>query len=110
MYGLGSVVADQEIMPDKYIVSKESNIEDKIIGKQSLKYYLNDEGDTIKENIPDDLVSKQKILDEDIIKLSEIGKNIEGIFNELQDIKWCIANQEIFIVSSKANCIISGVM
>lgn len=101
MYGLGSVVGDQDIMPDKYIVSKESNIEDKIIGKQSLKYCLNDEGNTIKVNIPDELVSKQKIFDEDIIKLAEIGKKIEGVFNRSQDIKWSIANQEIFIVSSK---------
>lgn len=101
-YGLRSTMLEQEIIPDKYLISKELIIEDKTIGKQTWKHCLNEDGNTIKENIPKELETRQKLSDEYIMKLAEIGKKIEELFKEPMNIEWCIDGQEIFVISSKS--------
>lgn len=99
IYGISN--AQQQIIPDKYLVSKELIIEDKTIGKQMLKYCLDEEGNFIKEEIKE-LGELQKLSDEQIIKLTEIGIKIEELFNEPMNIEWCFDEKYFYVISAKS--------
>ncbi|MEM3690630.1 MAG: putative PEP-binding protein, partial [Candidatus Micrarchaeia archaeon] len=52
-------------------------------------------------DIKPEFQEKQKITDEEIIKLAKYGKEIEEHYKWPQDIEWAIAGGEIFIVQSR---------
>lgn len=79
--GLGEALVQGLVTPDNFIVNKES-LEIKVKDLQ-------------KED-------KQSISDENIKKLVELGKKIEGHYGSPQDIEWAIDNQNrIWILQSR---------
>ncbi len=101
-YGLGEAVVGGQITPDTYRVSqKDLEIIDKKIGKQTWKYTRDEKGDTVKFDVDKKSQKKQKITDEQIVKLAEIGVGIEEHYGEPMDIEWAIEDDEIYIVQAR---------
>ena len=104
--GLGETIVSGDVTPDHYTVDKdELKITGKEIAKQEWKL-IKKEGITGKEdNIKVDLTpeeqAKQKISDDDILFLAEIGKRLEDHYQFPQDIEWAKENNEIFIVQTR---------
>ena len=104
--GLGETIVSGDVTPDHYTVSKDGmKILDKEIKRQEWKL-IKKEGITGKEdNIKVDLTpeeqAKQKISDDDIIFLAEIGKRLEDHYQFPQDIEWAEEKGEIFIVQTR---------
>jgi pyruvate,water dikinase len=101
-YGLGESVVGGEITPDTYKVAQDSyDIIGKKISKQTWMYTKNADGDTFKEDIIPELQDRQKITDEQIKAVAEVGVQIERHYNAPMDIEWCIENNEIYIVQAR---------
>ena len=82
-YGLGEAIVGGKVTPDTYVVDKFHNkIINKKISKQTWKFVRGKIGDTVKEDIPERLVSAQKMTDEQIIALGEIGNDIEVHYDQ----------------------------
>ena len=99
VYGAKSSIDNREIIPDKFIVNKDLNIENRTIQKQKIKYKIDEEGNTVKENVPENLEGKQKTTDNNVIKLAEIGMKIKEILKTPVNIEWCMDRNEIYILS-----------
>jgi pyruvate,water dikinase len=101
-YGLGEAIVGGEITPDTYkIRQKNLEIMDKHIGKQTWKYTRDEKGDNIKLDVDKKLQKKQKIRDDQIVKIAEIGIGIEEHYEQPMDIEWAIENEEIYIVQAR---------
>lgn len=111
-YGLGEALVGGKVTPDTYVVDKfHDKILNKRIAKQTWKLVRGRDGECERVDVPEELRNAQKMTDEQILALAEIGRNIEAHYDHPMDIEWCIEDKVIYIVqarpvttlSSKAN-------
>jgi pyruvate, water dikinase len=101
-YGLGEAIVSGKVTPDTYVVEKFHNkIINKRIAKQTWKFVRGKVGDTIKEDIAPEMVGAQKLNDDQIFAVADIGKNIEIHYDRPMDIEWCIEDGQIFVVQAR---------
>jgi pyruvate, water dikinase len=106
--GLGEALVSGETSPDMYIVDKESlRILEKHIAVQDTQLARSASGagkglaDISWQPVPDAVRNSQKLTDEEIVKVAEIGKRIEKHYGFPQDIEWARENHDIFIVQTR---------
>lgn len=100
IFGLGEYIVQGKVTPDHYEVDKKSFlILKKEIKNQTLKL--------VKANIENKEVKlgkegkKQKLTDEEIIKVALLVSEIEKHYYFPQDIEWAIENNSVYIVQSR---------
>ncbi|MCX7955763.1 MAG: phosphoenolpyruvate synthase [Patescibacteria group bacterium] len=100
IFGLGEYIVQGKVTPDHYEVDKKSFlILKKEIKNQSVKL--------VKSNIDNKEVrlgklgKKEKLTDEEIIKIALIVSEIEKHYYFPQDIEWAIENNHVYIVQSR---------
>lgn len=101
IYGLGEMIVQGIVTPDHYEVSKHDK---KIIAKQitlQTKQLVKKGAVNKEEAVPKRLGEKQKITDEQILSLSEIGKKLEKHYYFPQDSEWAIEKETIYIVQTR---------
>jgi pyruvate,water dikinase len=105
-YGLGETVVSGDLTPDLYTVDKEGlRILDKSIAKQEWQLVRNpakdEEENNIKVPVPTPDQTRQKLMDEDIVALAKIAKEIEALYQFPQDIEWAKEKGELYIVQTR---------
>jgi pyruvate,water dikinase len=100
-YGLGDYVVQGVVTPDHFEISKSQN---KIISKQVNKQEVMEirKAEGVKEvKVQLKLQEKQKLSDEKILELAEIGKKIHQHYFFPQDIEWAYANHQLYITQAR---------
>ena len=101
-YGLGEAMVGGKVTPDTYVVDKfHRKILNKRIAKQTWKLVRGKNGDSVRDEVDVELAARQKIMDEQILALADIGNQIELHYDKPMDIEWCIENGEIFVVQAR---------
>lgn len=101
-YGLGEAIVSGKVTPDTYVVEKFHNkIINKRIAKQTWKFVRGKVGDTVKEDIAPEMVGAQKLTDDQIFTVADIGKNIESHYDRPMDIEWCIEDGQVYVVQAR---------
>ena len=100
-YGLGEVVVSGQVTPDRFVVDKNTlKIEVKDVAKQTwMLVKVNDKNAHM--NVREDMQSRQKITDAQVLGLAQLGKRIEQHYGKPQDIEWAVAENTLFIVQSR---------
>jgi pyruvate,water dikinase len=101
IYGLGELIVQGQIIPDRYevdkdtlkITGKEISIQDKMLIKKGLENRLID--------VPKKSKNWQKVRDEEIVELAKLAKRIEAHYFFPQDIEWAIEKGKIYIVQTR---------
>lgn len=100
-FGLGEALVSGLINPDTYKI-RDGAIAAKKIGKQMLEIRTAEGGGTSEMLIEEGSRRKEQVLvDEQILHLARIGRKIEDHFEDPQDIEWCLAGGEFYIVQSR---------
>lgn len=101
-FGLGEMLVQGLIIPDNFIVDKQSlNIKSKDIQSQDTMLVFI-EGKNKEIPIPDGQKSQQAISDEVVKELSKMAVKIENYYGLPQDIEWAIDDQnKIWILQSR---------
>ena len=101
-YGLGEALVGGRVTPDTYCVDKfHRKILNKRISEQNWMLVRGKSGECVREDIPEDMAKAQKITDEQVHELADIGNQIEMHYNKPMDIEWCIEGEDIFIVQAR---------
>ena len=101
-YGLGEAIVGGEVTPDTYVVDKQKmEILKRRISTQTWKYVRGEKGGVVKEDIPKDRVKSQKIPDDRIQEIAEIGRQIEIHYEKPMDMEWCVENDKAYIVQAR---------
>ena len=100
-YGLGEAIVSGAIIPDKYLVYKdELKILQKEIAKQT--WMIKEiSGVDKRVQVAKKNQEKQKLSDDQIIKLAQCGLKIEDHYNFPQDIEFAVAKGKIYFVQSR---------
>jgi len=102
IYGLGEMIVQGEVTPDHFVIDKNSlTLLNKIISRQTVQMIRRDEV-TKKYYVPERLREKQKISDEEAIKLAKIGLKLHKHYFFAQDVEFAIDKQRhIYIVQTR---------
>ena len=99
-FGLGEAMVAGLVNADNYKVSN-GKVTDKKISTKKLAIYALGDGGTKGEEIEPEQQNRQALTDEQVIELERIGRKIEEHFGSPQDIEWCLADGEIYVVQSR---------
>lgn len=101
-YGLGEAIVSGSITPDRYTVDKKTKqIVSKEVNEQSWMITKAFQSGDKHVTVPKGKQKEQKITDEEILKLAEIGMKIEEHYGKPQDTEWAIQAGKIFFVQSR---------
>ena len=108
VFGLGEAIVSGEVTPDLYVVDKgDFQIVEKKIGRQEWQLIRNPlrwgaKGEAnIKVTLLPQEQTLQKLPDQEVLKLAQLGKQIEDIYKFPQDIEWAREGREFFIVQTR---------
>ncbi len=99
-YGLGEAVVSGIVSPDEYIVSRNFEIKNVIIGSKEVEIVYGEKG-TKKLAVDDDRRKKQAIEKETIEKLVREALKIEAHYQSPMDIEWAVKNNIIYILQAR---------
>lgn len=91
-YGVGESVVSGEVTPDEFFVNKVTlEITCRVIAPKEI-YYIADKArkGLIKREQPPERQKVQSVIDEDIIRLAEMGKEVEKHYGQPMDIEWAV--------------------
>src|SRR3990167_2686284 len=101
VWGLGEMIVQGLVLPDRYVVQKETfSILSKHISDQSIQLIKVD-GETKKADVPKKLIDRQKISDEEIIKLAQIADKLQKHYYFPQDAEWAKEGKNLYIVQTR---------
>ncbi|MEK6936713.1 MAG: PEP/pyruvate-binding domain-containing protein [Nanoarchaeota archaeon] len=100
-FGQSEVLSTGSIIPDKYVVEKNSfEIKEKNLNSQAFMLVKDENiGRNVKRSLFN--ANEQKLNDEEIKKISAFALDIEGLYNEPQEIEFALAKDKIFILQAK---------
>lgn len=107
IYGLGEAVVSGMETPDHFVVNKEPLvIEKREINHQGRQMVRNpDVKEGEEANIWLDLTpaesNSQKLTDEEVLEIAEIGKGVETHYGKPQDIEWAQENGKFYLVQAR---------
>ncbi|QEC80583.1 phosphoenolpyruvate synthase [Mucilaginibacter ginsenosidivorax] len=99
-FGLGEAMVAGLVNADNYKLCNGEIIDKKIAAKKLAIYTLK-HGGTQEQEIEPGWQNRQALTDEQILQLEIIGRKIEKHFGYPQDIEWCLADGEFYIVQSR---------
>ncbi|PFY80758.1 phosphoenolpyruvate synthase [Bacillus toyonensis] len=99
-FGLGEALVSGLVSADNYKV-KEDEIVEKVIATKKLAIYGRKEGGTETKKIAPNQQKVQTLIEQQILQLARIGRQIEAYFGCPQDIEWCLVDDTFYIVQSR---------
>jgi len=101
-HGIGDLIVGGIIEPDDYIVQRQSlEVTESKIGKKT-KMSIIEKGELKIIDVKKELAEMQILSNDKIIEIAKISLEIEKIFNHSQEIEWCILNNKLWILQSRA--------
>ncbi|MBX6353608.1 MAG: hypothetical protein IRZ10_09770 [Thermoflavifilum sp.] len=98
-FGLGEALVSGRVTPDQYRV-REGRVERRIMRKTAM-VVADDAGGSRLQEVPPDQQTAPVLTDAQAQALAEVGRAIERRFGVPQDIEWCMAQGELFILQSR---------
>lgn len=101
VWGLGEMIVQGSVVPDNYVVQKETfDILSKEISDQKTEL-IRLEGKNIERKVPEKLKDKQKISDAEIIQLAKYGDALQKHYYFPQDTEWAKEKGKLYIVQTR---------
>ncbi|MBS7647581.1 MAG: phosphoenolpyruvate synthase [Candidatus Bathyarchaeia archaeon] len=107
-FGLGESVVSGAVIPDEFIVDKQTMkiIEKRVAAKKVMYTRDSATGKTIHIEVPIEKQNQPCLTDEEVLKLAELAIKIEQYYGKPQDIEWAVDNhltfpENIFILQSR---------
>ncbi|RMF90657.1 MAG: phosphoenolpyruvate synthase [Methanobacteriota archaeon] len=90
-WGLGEGVVSGTVTPDHYVMDKESErLLEKEIARKETMFIRNSKGRTEQVETPKEMQTKQVLSEEELVKITRLGKLLESHYGKPQDVEWAI--------------------
>ncbi|MBE6508893.1 MAG: phosphoenolpyruvate synthase [Methanobrevibacter sp.] len=101
-WGLGESVVSGDVTPDNYQVDKKDNeIINVTISDKKVMYTNDENGTSIKVDVPEDKRKERVLSDEELIELTEMGKRVQAHYGEPMDTEWAFENGHLFLLQAR---------
>ncbi len=99
-FGLGEALVSGLVNADVYKV-RDGQVIAKTIATKKLAIYAAPAGGTHEQAIEPERQEQPALTDAQVVRLAQLGRRIEAHFGRSQDIEWCLADDEFYIVQSR---------
>jgi len=99
-FGLGEALVSGRVNADVYQVRGDAIVGKKIATKR-LAIYAAPAGGTQEQAIEPDRQAQPALSDAQVVRLAQLGRQIEAHFGRPQDIEWCLVDDDFQIVQSR---------
>ena len=101
-WGLGESVVSGDVTPDNYQVDKKNNeIINVTISDKKVMYTNDENGTSVKVNVPEDKRNERVLSDEELIELTEMGKTVQAHYGEPMDTEWAFEKDMLFLLQAR---------
>ncbi len=104
-WGQGEVVVGGEVEPDAYVVRRLAeggvSVRQTTVGVKAFQIVAGPDGRDQRQDLPPDKVHGRVLDDDTVLDLARLGLRAECHYGRPQDMEWCIAGSELFIVQSR---------
>jgi pyruvate,water dikinase len=101
IFGLGEMIVQGSATPDHFEIDcRNWRIIHKEVSEQDIELTRVD-GVTKERKVPKHLIGKQKVSDEVIVKVAQIGEKLEKHYRWPQDVEWAYEKGKIYIVQTR---------
>ena len=101
-WGLGESVVSGDVTPDNYQVDKKDNeIINVTISDKKVMYTNDENGTSIKVDVPEDKRKERVLSDEELIELTEMGKRVQAHYGEPMDTEWAFERGNLFLLQAR---------
>ena len=101
-WGLGEAVVSGDVTPDNYQVDKKDNeIINVTISDKKVMYTNDENGTSIKVDVPEEKRNERVLSDEELIELTEMGKRVQAHYGEPMDTEWAFENGNLFLLQAR---------
>lgn len=106
-YGIGDIIVSGKVEPDAYTVDRENlEIVKKKIGRKDKMSIVKSKGIEAVD-VGKEVAERQVLSNDRIMEIAKTCLKVEKIFNYPQDIEWCISDNKLWLLQSRA---ITGVI
>ena len=101
-WGLGEAVVSGDVTPDNYQVDKKDNeIINVTISDKKVMYTNDENGTSVKVDVPEEKRNERVLSDEELIELTEMGKRVQAHYGEPMDTEWAFENGNLFLLQAR---------
>ena len=100
-YGLGEMVVQGSVTPDRYLVNSKTMAVTKFDIKVKEKMLIYRDGKNVEISVPANIADRNVLWEKEILELAKIGLKIAEHYHEPQDIEWAKAKGKFYIVQSR---------
>ncbi|MBN1386720.1 hypothetical protein JW968_07185 [Candidatus Woesearchaeota archaeon] len=101
-YGLGEAVVSGSVNPDSYIINKSSGkVTSENIASKTWGYFKDQNGATIKKDIPEFDQEKRLLSDSELKQLLDYALLVEKHYDFPQDMEWAIEGDKVFLTQAR---------
>ena len=101
-WGLGEAVVSGDVTPDNYQVDKKNNeIVNVTISDKKVMYTNDENGTSVKVDVPEDKRNARVLSDEELIELTEMGKRVQAHYGEPMDTEWAFEKDMLFLLQAR---------
>jgi pyruvate,water dikinase len=99
-FGLGEALVSGLVNPDVYKV-QDGKVIARAVASKRLAIHASPSGGTQEQAIAPDRQEQPALTDAQVLRLAQLGRRIEAHFGRPQDIEWCLADDDFWIVQSR---------
>lgn len=99
-YGLGEAVVSGIITPDTFIMTKDGQVKEKLLGSKDKKIVLSDNG-TLTETVPQTMQNQFCLGTNELVQLANLATLVEKHYGSHQDIEWASYNKNIYLLQAR---------
>ncbi len=99
-FGFGEALVSGLVNADVYKV-RDGEVITKTIATKQLAIYASPAGGTQEQAIEPERQEQPALTDAQVVRLAQLGRQIEAHFGRPQDIEWCLVDDEFQIVQSR---------
>jgi pyruvate,water dikinase len=109
-WGLGESVVSGDVTPDNYQVDKKDNdIINVTISDKKVMYTNDENGTSVKVDVPEDKRKERVLSDAELIELTEMGKRVQAHYGEPMDTEWAFEKDMLFLLQARPITTLGGV-
>jgi pyruvate,water dikinase len=99
-FGLGEALVGGQVNPDVYTV-RDGGLASRAVATKSFAIVASPTGGTQAQAIEPERQGQPALTDGQVLRLVELGRQIEAHFGRPQDIEWCLVGEDFHIVQSR---------
>src|SRR5882757_2463094 len=99
-FGLGEALVSGLVNPDVYKV-RDGEVVARAVGAKQLAIHASPAGGTYEQAIDPQRQDQPALTDAQVVRLAQLGRQIEAHFGRPQDIEWCLVDDGFQIVQSR---------